>query len=416
MYSSRIPTPLTLWIVASTLLHPSNALASWRMFPDLTQTSADGTLRVEARSIDNQPTAKEKHRFAGINSRNFVYSLYADDGKRLLWQRKLDLPPPIRLLLDNSGWVVAEIADLKLAVLRPETGEIAMQLDLEILIPSDERRRFVTETTGGPIWDHLSRWYFHTNDDKRWFVLRCWWGRRIVIDLQDLELVRVTGKWETLLDQDDRKFVRRMLRGYDMPRFRGLDEEAKWETRRELITAVYLAGKLRMKEALPAIRGLAATITDFSLCYSMEPPTFESEKIDRRVYEVSRNLQLLKLSSRRLGEPLIDVPAIRFPTKTTESQVERRFAIVGRDDRARDFSRIKPGMTPTEVVESIGEPDCVPSFVGPDCWDYDVDVAQPFTLRVIWGSEEEQLVREVKRFDPPLWKKECERDAQVIQW
>ena len=68
--------------------------------------------------------------------------------------------------------------------------------------------------------------------------------------------------------------------------------------------------------------------------------------------------------------------------------------------RALRVDLLKGGMTPRDVLNTLGAPDYV-SFPE-QAWEYDMDSESSFTLRVFW--KDKKVVDRWERIAPPLWQ------------
>ena len=133
-----------------------------------------------------------------------------------------------------------------------------------------EIEQYVHQTTAGPMWAGLSHWYFLENgESKTHFVVRPWWGRRIIIDLDSGKLVNdsdARAKLDELATNSETEFVLQALP--KVPTGIADDDDVKAIPNGRV--AIFLAGKLKIKNAAKELSRIQESEASFSSCYSLE--------------------------------------------------------------------------------------------------------------------------------------------------
>ncbi len=84
--------------------------------------------------------------------------------------------------MDDSAATIVWDASDTMTIIAP-CGDPRPVFRLRESVPEDEYERFVAGTTAGDDWAGLSHWYFTTIRARRYFCIRTWWGRRLVVDV-----------------------------------------------------------------------------------------------------------------------------------------------------------------------------------------------------------------------------------------
>ena len=178
------------------------ACATDRYYRDTFAISPDGRYRVDAKSPDN--AAGEMRPFAS----DFTYTLTDQRTKQVVWTRRQPMSrrkassyasreesPPTSLFVRNDGLVVAGLAGDSIMILEPEDGQKRGEAPILRAFPAVQLDAFVSQTTAGPMWQRGSMWYFvdaaqaKGKGARAYFVVRPYWGHRIVVDLETVEHV-----------------------------------------------------------------------------------------------------------------------------------------------------------------------------------------------------------------------------------
>ena len=130
--------------------------------------------------------------------------------------------------------------------------------------------------------------------------------------------------------------------------------------------------------------------------------------------------RLVQLSLRRLGERPLELPVCQMATKSgggLDLPSEPYEPKEQRNSRAAVVRSVDRTMTPRAVLDAIGAPDYIafPDVLRRDyepTWEYDIDDAGGYTLRVRWRGE---TIDSITRVTPAVWKSKIERDRCICE-
>lgn len=146
----------------------------------------------------------------------FSYALHEASTGRTVWRRDTRTSQgwPSRILVDDEGRAVLHLGDLDgcLIVLDRRGAEIGSVALLGEAIPQGEADTYARQTTAGWSWTGLSRWYFTRVGERPCFSLRTYWGRRVVLGLDDGRPIADEGAARAALDEAERAMVVEDLR------------------------------------------------------------------------------------------------------------------------------------------------------------------------------------------------------------
>jgi len=123
------------------------------------------------------------------------------------------------------------------------------------LMSREDEEKYVRHSSIGPLWAGNSMWYFVDVDDTKLFVIRPWWGTRMLVDVRHGKVKKLNEKLAAIMLAKERDSALDALR-------KGLKNRKKWEggenheAHRPVLRASYLVGKLHVKEAVPYLREL----------------------------------------------------------------------------------------------------------------------------------------------------------------
>jgi len=294
-------------------------------------------------------------------------------------------------------------------VLDPKSGKKVFQTKVLEQFTEDERKKYVHDTTAGPMWTGLSRWSLLTvksgDISTEYFVIRPYWGRRLILDLTKLVIVGEDKADKSIVDaavQADRDWVVGVLSKVgDLPKCGKGDCAPRHEAER----AAWLAGILGVKEAVEPLHKMEADDFSGSSTFSMDGFSRSSRK----------TRQIVHLSLRRLGEvphrgPLLILKSYSDFSANSKHSLEEPKDAPEIGERAAKASEVKTGIGVTDLLKLVGEPDY--EGKGEDTFDYDMDATPAFTLRVTLNAKD-GTVSKVERIAPPVWKDSLERDGQI---
>ncbi len=378
-----------------------------RFCVDCFATSPNAQYRFSSTHPNNQLARPEP-----FVCRGFTFKLTDLASGEVVWQRlqREDEGPPASAWVDDSGAVVLGPGERRL--LDGRTGEPVFRWDiLKEFTREDDAHVVRSQTTAGPLtrWSRASRSHFLRHEGRLYFVTRTWWDRRVWADLTGR--VIVTGPAPALAaaaDVSDRQFVLEVLPGA-AARLGALHPHGDWH---DIQTAIHLAGKLGVAEAVPHLRELSDSEYTghsggiFGECADEEISVYAWGEYTFR--------QGAHLALRRLGQIPGSQPCTQFSRVRGEKleDAPREPLAVPRATRA---SEVVAGMNAVQVLERIGAPDfawMTNQRPIQATWDYDMDTDDAYSLRVHWNDR--CTVDRVEVIRPPLWQSQ-ERDRALYQ-
>lgn len=369
-------------------------------YPDQSATSPSGRYQVEAKSPDNRFRSDEK-----AFQSNFHYKLRDRQTKRVIWKRKQgkDEDSCESLFINDEGIVVILTSGNELTVVNL-AGEQSGKIDLLSKVFSRrERKRYVVESTAGPRWQYCSLWYFVSRQNVQLFVIRTWWDRRVIVDLQKGAVVSPNRKILAACHQAEKERVLADLKT-------GIQTHTQWEKDdglpkpRPPLTPAYQAGKLGFKEAIPLLRQL-----EISNYYGSIANSFSQEfdgEVDPGDYKTFTLRQIVQLSLRRLGATPRNLPVTGFYVSYKDYRKNHPLKtgpLV--QPKTTCIPKLKQGMTPERAISLIGTPDVVRSEGN---WEYDLKHS---TLILSWDGRHIKGIREKH---PPNWQVGNMRDLDLF--
>lgn len=255
--------------------------------------------------------------------------------------------------------------------------------------------------------DLLSRRFLLEHEGALYFVTRYYWGKHTFVDLDARRVIDAPG--ESLLQaatDADRRFVLAALDGAAKR-----IEAAQWDRRRapmaqEAQIAIFIAGQLKMREAVPLLREMEAC-ADVSAWGAGTGrawpggPRFKLHALRRAAH----------VALRRIGETPGPEPSYTLLSGQGWSEPEPGKTL----DRAKLRESVAAGMQASALFALAGPPDWAREL--PDekigdafvvLWEYDVDAPEPATLRVYINPDGE--VTKVVNTTPPTWAEGFHRD------
>ena len=395
-----------LLAAAFTFCFATAAGATDRFFPDLTAQSPNKRFQLKVRSPDNA----SRYRRPTFQSR-FNYRLTDQQQGRERWsrdQRRRDKEkniaaegPPAAAYVSDEGWTVIRTADararIELIVISPE-GEETIRVDLfSALFPNmDEIFDYTVLSTAGRHWGaSYCHFYFETLQGSPHFCLRTWWDKRVLLNLDEGRQVPLDEPLRRQLFETEKEFVMDALeRTGDWTWTTGkhgqptLSRRSRGATLREGMKAIHMAGRMKLREAVPRLQQLQSCPYIGPTSSSRGPYKPFAHGINPYVRQSLTVRQLSQLSLRRIG--------VR-PSGHQATTLYREDNGYWRPDDPLTFARelrvaeINEGLKPEEVLTKIGAPDYI-DFGG---WEYDMDSETPYTLIISWG------VKGVDKSDSP---------------
>jgi hypothetical protein len=411
MQKSLFLIPIVFWI--------GTATATDRFFRDLKAISSNQKYEIRAESPDNKKAGRRA--FQG----SFVYTLTEKSSGKILWTRKQAMTQPetstgssfweeaspVQVFASDAGWTVIQTAWEGFISIDIQGKEHCRIKLLEEALTKEENAAYVRWTTAGYHWEGRSLWYFLELDKQTLFVIRPWWGRRIIIDVEQGKLLAESTSIAQSSLAYERDFVLSHLQrcAAEYKKFQSRDdtEDHPWLQFDDL-TAAYLAGRLKAAEAIPYLRELEQS--DYSGSWTTGGlgilEKFEGE-VDPHTYSTCTLRRIVQLSLRRLGETPKPLPVHIFDVRYQEYKKDHPYRPKPLSaPRGTYLEKIVKGMKAEQVLDLIGSPD----FVGNDAWEYDIDTKPPFSFVIKWDVRH---VIETKKLKTPLWQDGLTRDKQI---
>lgn len=379
--------------------------ATGRSYPDIHVRSPSGRYQVDATSPDNQGDG-----FPAFQS-SFTYKCVDTKSGKTLWTRNQPMGKPERLSEDSDiefalpeegspesifvsdrGTTLIYNAEINLIVVSPEGKDVGTVELFEDAFTKEECEQYVCNTTAGPWWRGLSLWYYLDSADGELFVVRPWWGRRIYVDVQKGKLTPENKKLKTAALAREKQLVLATLSSKEEP---SEYELSKYD-------AAYLAGVLKLKQAIPFLKTVEDSAEISS--WASRNPGFEEDynnEVNPHNFSTYGLRQVAQLSLRRLGVAPRNLPCTLFELQDGDETLPFIPAKL-KTPRHGNVERVTEGMTARQVLDTIGAPD----YVGDYTWSYDMDATPPYTLILTF---DEKKVTAIKQ-NAPLWKSGMTRD------
>jgi hypothetical protein len=415
--------PSTTIIAIAAIFCAFQAVATDVYYSDFAVESPSKKYKVEGKSPDN--AAKGPVAFQA----SFVYTCTDTASNHQLWSRRQPMSElkkgsgevfpaegsPAGIFVSDAGWTVIKTGWNELIVVDLAGHDRGRVKLLTEAFTKQERARYVVDTTAGPMWEGYALWYFLDWESAPLFVLRPWWGRRVVLNLANGKLIRETAALSKRATDYERDFVLGELakRIKDCQKTDCESPEANIQTCNEawpIMKACYLAGRLQMKEAIPYLEKFQEST--FSNGYQSPELGASIEEVDPASERAFSLRQVAQLSLRRLGRKPKPLPLTQhYYVRNEPGEKLRPYLPKARSvPREANVDKLRKGMKALEVLDLLGEPD-YHRYDGGDIWEYDMDSTAPFSLSLTWNSR--KLV-EIQKKRPVLWKSTLVRDAQCL--
>lgn len=404
-----------LSLIAFSLFLSPTSRATDRFYSDREAKSDSGQYTVTATSPDNQPNGKKQ-----AFQRAFTYICKDTRSGKTLWTRNQAMgePPqsgddpsntdrpqeegsPSRIFISDTGYTVIYTGWQELIVVDlagKDTGKIDVLGDG---FTKEENKKYVSNTTAGPMWASRSHWYFIESEAVGYFVIRPWWGRHLIVELASGSIKKPTDTLQRAIAEAEKSYVLSVMQGV----LDGTIEKCDCcGGPHEAVFAAYLAGVLKIKDAVPALRKLEddTSIGSSTLGGFDEVP---QGRIDPFNYSTYTTRQTIHLALRRLGEKPGSFPCTRFKTEHKDyDQMKPYVRKPVEGSRETNASKVQNDLSPEQVIGLLDCPDYVVSRI----WQYDIDAQEPYTLAVSWTND--QKVRKIEVIRPALWQEGTIRD------
>jgi hypothetical protein len=387
----------------------SSAHATDRNYSDIATTSPSKQYRIEAKSPDNANKEKRK-----AFQRSFVYTATDSTTNQVLWTRMQAEGSPVHIYVSDEGWTVIRTAYDELFAVDFEGHSYATVDIMDDGLTAEERAKYVQYSTAGPMWAGHSHWYFLELGDQTLFVVRPWWGRRIIVDIQAGEIIDETKVIADEATATEREYViAELTKGV-------ASKELNHNAIYALQKAAFLASQLQVTETIPMLEQLqkisyfGSSRVDMSLLIQMKKDEDnvtnnpDVGKVTSYSYSTNELRQVIHLALRRLGKKPKPLPVTLFSVNYRDYQKNHAYVPTDRSVPREENATVEMiDMSPQQVLDLIGSPD----FVVWRAWEYDMDADEPFTLIVSW---KENKVIQVERKTSARWQNGLVRDGHII--
>ncbi len=363
-------------------------------FGQLTAVSANGRYKVDA--VSPELTSPDV---------GYLYTLTDQTTKQVVWERRQPMvrqkgrgtaiesePRPRRLFVADDGSVLALVgagigAEESMIGLDSRDGSVRGTVPIVEAFPKGQLDTFAPILKTSSYWETSVAEYFVTLNEAKpdeavtYFVVRPFWGHRLVIDLDTMTHVYLgafhgavpTSKL-THADEATKRIVSACIAEETRSALEVLTKALSMETE-ELVryqsvleTAMRTVVLFQLTEAGPQLSELESrTQTMADRWWRFEP----------RLHQALRAAGRSPRPYRGQGLPSYTI----LPPPADQGPLPPKDVPLVAEVRAANAGAIKPGMTVPRMIELIGHPD----FYGEVC-DYDIDGPSPHTLRVTFSE------------------------------
>ena len=398
-----------------------DACAGWIEFKPLESVSPNGEWRVGARFQGvTKWTSTEK--ISPLNG-TLRYEMRTAKGKSV-WTSDTPIDDkfssfntPAAIFVSDQAWTAVRTHDSMLLCFSP-TGKRTAEIDiLKTLIPElrEHDGDLFISGTGGRRWGQWYAYhYFITAMGENYFVIRTYWDDRLVVRLRDGGVVVPSRGLAVDLAAAEKTFVTRTLEtAIRTPKL----SNAPKDVIHSVITAAHIAGRSKLKEAIPLLHKLEPIDCSFQEYFGshVSLDLIPHGTTDPACGYDQTPRQVIHLALRRLGEKPRVFPCVHFVMADSDPPT---WATLPEPNSPREngVESLQRGLTPEAVVRLVGSPDFVSDF-GSVCgdrtkWEYDMDTQKPYTLEITWGND--GVVEMFAEIRPPLWQQKHKRDRQIF--
>jgi hypothetical protein len=287
-----------------------------------------------------------------------------------------------------DGWKMARVSEggCWQVHLLDEQGNRLRSFDLRSSLP--DFARFNQPSTAGAHWCAQMLGYFTAG--QRHFVVRAWWGARLVIALDRLCTIN-PEPLSNELHSTECDIVLQGLRQLVTETENGAGPEPAGPstdvTHCWVDTLVHFPGLLGLVEAVPLLRVLEERLVGSGECWS----SF--------CYARHRARRLAQISLRRLGQAPRCYPALTFTDSEKRLQLRQpQPEPIDGPTRHASLARLRKLAPLAAVYQLLGAPD----YIGhANFWRYDIDRDPPYTVLLYLG--EDDTVMRIVRYLPAFW-------------
>jgi hypothetical protein len=358
---------------------------------DNSYTSSDGKYLLAAKILDR-------------NSFNpkYKYSLTDRQNKKVVWERdqKEGEAPCLSLKITDKGLSIILTRKDQLIMVALDGNDLGKIDLIKDAFNNDEKQKYMEESSEGFLWNYCTLWYFAQEEEKDLYIIKPYWGRRIIIDLSNAEIMEPDDNTTASLEKMEKE---RFLKDLE----EGVNTKEKWVNaskntdERKISKAAFLAGKMELKESIQWLKKLNdVSAVSFKSCGTVGLKY--GGIIDRFVYQEFGVRSAVNLSLRRLGEKPGAYPCFQFMTMKKIDDMLKSVPYLPPETvgaQKENVEKLTKGMNPQEVLDIMNIPD----YIDLRAWYYEIDNEKPYTLCVKWDMKG---VSEINKETPPFWKSE----------
>src|SRR5436190_5954408 len=200
----RLPMLIAVFFAVLCPLHAQN-IHPLRSFEDLSEHSPSQWYKVEARSPHNRPES-DRHYWQS----NFDFTCTDTRTGEIVWtrnQREKGAESPYALFVSDAGWTVIRTSMDHVICISPQGVDRGAVNLLKDALSWEELKQYAYFTYSGINWDRKSLWYFCDVHGRNLFVVRPWWERRILIDVEAGGLAKASPAVENAIIAYEHDYV-----------------------------------------------------------------------------------------------------------------------------------------------------------------------------------------------------------------
>jgi hypothetical protein len=406
-------------------------------YPNISASSGNGRFRLEITGTPGNEFFRDQS--------CFVYQLYQSD--QLAWEwlagalesgkRAFLDDYPHEAWVSDEGWVVVRTHEWfrsGLLVLSPDGHVVLRRLHRRLTQDEQpgfldtEPEQYMGDTSAGPFWARSAIAYFTHSRGRSIWVIRTWWGRRVVIDLENADFLNPSAVDAGLARNLEIGWIDNSLKvGVAKLEEEGEKLQAAGEDRRDwsiikpVMAAAYQAGWLQAESSVPYLRRMEAL-----------EPMYRSVSYGPVRWGVVITLpfrQIAKLSLLRVGHEPRWLPHYGFELRDDvldKKDLSLETFPLPAQGLVRDAGLLEPGLTQIETLQRIGAPD----FINSNYWEYDsYSPGARHTARIMWDNsyllelphetykvriaEKPRRIAKIETLEPQ-WKQITRRDHHIV--
>jgi hypothetical protein len=372
-------------------------------YPNISATSKNGGYRLEITGTPGDDFFRDQS--------HFVYRLYRSNQPEWEWSAAdeqngnsmLD-DYPHDAWVSDQGWVIVRTHEwfhAGLLVISPDGRPVLRRLHRRVLdeeppgFLDTQPAGYMGDSSAGPFWARSAIAYFtHSGVNPIW-VIRTWWGHRVIIDLERAIFLDESALDGDLASRMEIEWIEDTLAtGAEMlekePRVVSRDSvnAAICAVMAQVITAAYHAGWLQAQSVVPFLR----RIEELGAVHQ----TASVGRVGWATLLTNTLRQSAKLALRRIGQEPKGLPHYSFELREefwNQKDVTIKMFPLPEQGHLRAFGQLDPGLSQTQTLYRLGAPD----FIDRNYWDYDIHSGGVSrTIRIMWEDFQVEKLSSVK--------------------